>query len=87
MPENVTAALYGLRNRQVCFELKVDNAALNGNFMETMEQLLSETLQRMMDRSIPFGQPINTKVKPCHFCDFKAICANTEAGAKLADDR
>ena len=86
-PDNVTAALFGLRNQQVCCELKVENESLNNDFMGTMDRFLSTTLQSMMDRSIPFGQPLDTKVKPCHFCDFKAICANTEAGAELADDR
>ena len=86
-PDNVTAALFGLRNRQVCFELGVENESLNDDFMGTMDGYLTTILQSMMDRSIPFGQPVDTKVKPCHFCDFKAICANTEAGAKLADDR
>lgn len=85
--KNVTAALFGLRNRQVCFELKVDNAELNDDFIGTMEQMLTETLRTLLDRSLPYSQPIDTKVKPCHFCDFKEICANTEAGARLADDR
>lgn len=86
-PENVIAALFGLRNKQVRFELKVDNADLNEDFIGTMERMLSETLRSMLDRSLPFSQPVDAKVKPCHFCDFKEICANTEAGARLADDR
>ena len=86
-PDAVTAALFGLRNQQVCFELKVDNKALNDDFMGVMEQMLTETLQTMMDRSIPFSQPDDTKVIPCHFCDFKEICVNTEVGSRLANDR
>ena len=86
-PNNVTAALFGLRNRQVCFELKVEYPPLEEDFMATMEQLLAEALRSLMDRSKPYSQPVDTKVKPCHFCDFKAICANTEAGARLANDR
>ncbi len=86
-PENVTAALFGLRNRQVCFELKVDYSPLNEVFMGTMEQMLSGLLQSLLDRSIPFSQPTDTKIKPCHFCDFKAICANTAAGGLQANDR
>ena len=85
-PENVTAAIFGLRNRQVRFELKVDYGPLNDDFMGTMESFLTATLHSLLDRSLPFSQPLDTKVKPCHFCNFKAICANTEAGALLADD-
>ena len=85
--ENVNAAIFGLRNRQVCFELKVEYEPLNSDFMGTMERLLTTTLREMLDRSVSFSQPTDTKVKPCHFCNFKAICANTEAGALLADDR
>ena len=86
-PEHVTAAIFGLRNRQVCFELKVEYGPLNDDFMGTMGSLLTATLHSLLDRSLPFSQPLDTKVKPCHFCNFKAICANTEAGALLADDR
>ena len=85
-PENVTAAIFGLRNRQVCFELKVDYAPLKEDFMGTMEQLLTSILQTLLDRSLPFSQPTDNKIKPCHFCDFKAICANTAAGALQEDD-
>lgn len=85
--ENVRAAIFGLRNRQVCFELKVEYEPLNKDFMGTMEELLTTTLRSLLDRSEPFGQPTDTRVKPCHFCNFKAICANTEAGALLAGDR
>ena len=82
----VIAAIFGLRNRQVRFELKVDYGPLNDDFMGTMESFLTATLHSLLDRSLPFSQPLDTKVKPCHFCNFKAICANTEAGALLADD-
>ena len=86
-PEHITAALFGLRNKQVCFELMIDYEPLNSDFIRTMDQLLMDALRSMMDCSVPYSQPVDTKVKPCHFCDFKAICANTEAGSKLADDR
>ena len=85
-PGKVTAALFGLRNRQVCFKLLVEDEALNQNFMDTMEELLKQELRSMLDRSKPFTQATDKKFKPCHFCDFKAICANTEAGALLAGD-
>lgn len=86
-PETVTAALFGLKNQRVCFELKVDLPELNNDFMGTMDQLLTGAIADLLDRSKPFAQPTDTKVKPCHFCDFKRICANTATGAKLASDR
>ena len=86
-PETVTAALFGLKNQRVCYELKVDLPELNDNFMGTMDQLLTSAIADLLDRSKPFAQPTDTKVKPCHFCDFKRICANTATGAKLASDR
>lgn len=84
-PENVTAAIFGLRSHRVCFELKVEHEALGSDFMGTMEEWLTSTLRSILDRSNPFSQPADNKVKPCHFCDFKAICANTEAGALQED--
>ena len=86
-PETVTAALFGLKNQRVCYELKVDLPELNDDFMGTMDQLLTSAIADLLDRSKPFAQPTDTKVKPCHFCDFKRICANTATGAKLASDR
>ena len=86
-PEKVTAALFGLKNQRVCYELKVDLPELNDDFMGTMDQLLTGAIADLLDRSKPFTQPTDTKVKPCHFCDFKRICANTATGAKLASDR
>ena len=86
-PETVTAALFGLKNQRVCYELKVDLPELNNDFMGTMDQLLTSAIADLLDRSKPFAQPTDTKVKPCHFCDFKRICANTATGAKLASDR
>ena len=83
---NVSAAIFGLRSRQVCFELEVENEALNQDFISTMEELLATAFRSLMDRSEPFSQPTDKKIKPCRFCDFKTICANTEAGALLADD-
>ena len=83
----VTAALFGLKNQRVCFDLKIEHPDLNNDFMATMDKLLSEILASLLDPSQPFGQPKDTKVKPCHFCDFKDICANTATGAQLADDR
>ena len=83
----VTAALFGLKQRQVSLDLKVENEALNNDFVATMETLLKEVLSSMMDRSVHFVQPVATNDTPCHFCDFKDICVSTLAGAKLEDDR
>lgn len=86
-PEQVTAALFGLKNQRVVFELKVENQDLIDHFMSTMEALLGELLSTMMDPAVPFSQPDDPKMKPCHFCDFKDICANTATGSSLVDDR
>ena len=86
-PDTVIAALFGLKNRQVCFPLKVEHQGLNDNFTTVMEDLLGEVLASMTNREVPFSQPVDTLVKPCHFCDFKKICANTVTGALLADGR
>ena len=83
----VTAALFGLKNQRVCFDLKIEHPDLKDHFMETIERLLSEVLASMLDPNQPFAQPKDTKVKPCHLCDFKGICSNTATGARLADDR
>ena len=86
-PENVTASLFGLKNQHLRFDLKVENAALNEDFVATMEAFLTDLLSSMMDTGTSFSQPQDAKVKPCHFCDFKTICANTATGAKLVSDR
>lgn len=86
-PDQVTAALFGLKNQRICFDLKVDFPDLNSDFMGTMDQLLCEVIANLLDPAQPFTQPSDPKVKPCHFCDFKRICANTATGARLADDR
>lgn len=86
-PDQVTAALFGLKNQRICFDLKVEHPDLNDDFVGTMDRILSEVLSDLLDRSQPFTQPKDAKVKPCHFCDFKRICANTATGAQLADDR
>ena len=86
-PEMVNAALFGLKHQRICFDLKIDNPDLNNDFIATMDRLLSEVLASLLDPNQPFTQPKNTKVKPCHFCDFKDVCANTATGARLADDR
>ena len=86
-PEQVTAALFGLKNQRLVFELKVENQDLIDHFMPTMEALLGELLSTMMDPAVPFSQPDDPKMKPCHFCDFKDICANTATGSSLVDDR
>ena len=86
-PESVTAALFGLKNQRICFDLKIEHPDLNEHFVDTMEQLLTSVLADLLDPNQPFAQPKSTKVKPCHFCDFKDICANTATGAQLADDR
>lgn len=86
-PKEVTAALFGLKNQELCFDLNVELQELNDDFMGYMEALLTDTLAAMMDRSEPFKQPRDTKVKPCHFCPAKAICSHTAIGSRLADDR
>lgn len=86
-PDRVTAALFALRSSQVRFDLNIEYEPLKEHFIETMEGFLREVLHAMMDRNQPFTQPTDTLVKPCHFCDFKALCANTEAGERLANDR
>ena len=86
-PEMVTAALFGLKNQRICFDLKIDNPDLNEHFVDAMDQLLTNVLATLLDPNQPFAQPKDAKVKPCHFCDFKDICSNTATGARLADDR
>lgn len=86
-PKDVTAALFGLKNQDVCFDLNVEHQPLNDDFMGFMEALLTDTLAGMMDQSVPFAQPSDTKVKPCHFCPAKAICAHSVTGSRLANDR
>jgi CRISPR/Cas system-associated exonuclease Cas4 (RecB family) len=86
-PEMVTAALFGLKNQKVCFDLKVEHCELNEDFIQTMESILTEVITSMLDDSTPFTQPKDTNVKPCHFCDFKGICSNTATGSQLAGDR
>ena len=86
-PETVTAALFGLKNQRICFDLKIEHPELANNFTATMDQLLNQVLTDLLDPNQPFTQPKNTKVKPCHFCDFKGICANTATGEQLANDR
>lgn len=86
-PEMVTAALFGLKNQKVCYDLKVEYQELNDNFIQTMESILTEVIKSMLDYSTPFSQPGDINIKPCHFCDFKNICANTAKGSQLAGDR
>lgn len=86
-PEEVTAALFGLKNQRVCFDLMVDYPELNNDFVATMDQLLTDVLTRMLDRCQPFTQSDNPKAKPCRHCDFKNICANTAIAAQQGDDR
>jgi len=86
-PEMVNAALFGLKHQRICFDLKIDNPDLSNDFIATMDKLLSEVLASLLDPNQPFTQPKDAKVKPCHFCDFKDVCANTATGARLADDR
>lgn len=86
-PETVTAALFGLKNQRICFDLKIEHPDLANNFVTTMDQLLIQALTGLLDPNQPFTQPQGTKVKPCHFCDFKGICSNTVTGAQLADGR
>ena len=86
-PGQVNAALFGLKNQRIYFPLQIENEALSKEFVTTMETYLYDILTTMMDRSMDYSQPCDTKIKPCHFCDFKRICANTATGAQLANDR
>ena len=86
-PGMVTAALFGLKNQKVCFDLKVEHQGLNEDFVQTMEAILTEVITSMLDETTSFSQPQDTKASPCHFCDFNSICANTATGAKLAGGR
>ena len=85
-PDQVTAAIYGLRYEQMVFNLKVDNQELEEDFMNTMEDLLGELLVEMMDLSTPYQQTTDKKNKPCRYCDFKNLCVNTAKGELQEDD-
>lgn len=82
----VTASLFGLRQKQVCLELNVENDSLNNAFVDTMEALLKEVLSSLMDRTKHFEQPDATSKRPCKYCDYNGICVSTLTGARLEDD-
>ena len=84
-PEQVTATLFALRSKQVQFDLKILNEALNEDFIGEMERLLSKAISEMTDSSIPFKQTDNTN--SCKYCDFKNLCINSSIGGRLANDR
>lgn len=86
-PNTVTAALYGLRQKQVCLDLKVDYEPLQSRFVDTMEALLTEVYRSLMDPTVHFVQPDSANNRPCRFCEFKGICVHTSAGARLEDGR
>ena len=86
-PDAVSASLFGLRQRQVALDLRIDYPALNEDFIATMDRLLVELLASMMDRSLAFEQPNAGSDKPCRYCEFKDICVSTAAGASLEDGR
>lgn len=85
-PNTVTSAIFGLRYKNVVFDLKVDDQELNEHFMDAMEGLLTKFLEKMIDTKIPYGQTEKDKDKPCRFCDYKNICVNTAKGALQEDD-
>lgn len=78
-PQEVTACLFALRNQRICFDLQIGNEALNNNFVEEMERILTGIITSMTDPSTPFAQPDSSK--SCGYCEFKVICANTAIGS------
>lgn len=86
-PDDVTAALFGLKNQQVVFDLKVLNTDLNEHFMEVMEAYLTGILSEMIDPEKPFSQPEEGRIKSCDYCDFKVICTNIGPDTEPADGR
>lgn len=86
-PDQVTASLFGLKNQRVSFELKIEHPDLQNDFIGTMEGWLTECLSSMIDPSIPFGQTLDPKAKPCGICDFKVICSHSAIAPRLANDR
>ncbi|MBR4390971.1 MAG: PD-(D/E)XK nuclease family protein [Bacteroidales bacterium] len=87
MPEQVSAALFCLRKKQVVFELRIDDQSLTQQFMETMEGYLEDILTRLMDPTVPFGQTEDPQASPCRLCDFKELCVNSATIAQRAGDR
>lgn len=86
-PEQVTAALFGLKNKQVSFELRIENPDFQSDFIGTMESMLVDCLASMMDPTIPFDQTKDPKAKPCGICDFKNVCLHSAIGSRQANDR
>ena len=86
-PDLVTASLYALRQKQVCIDLKVEYEPLQHRFVDTMETLLKDVFRSLMDPSEHFVQPDSDSRRPCRNCEFKGICVNTLAGARLEDGR
>ena len=86
-PNNVTAAIFGLRYEQVIFDLTIEDQALQEHFMETMDQLLAELLPDLIDEEALYHQTIDPDKKPCSICDFDGICVNTSRGAQQEDGR
>ena len=78
-PKEVTACLFALLNQRVCYELQIENEALNNNFIGEMDRILTEIITTMTDPTTPFAQPDSSKA--CHYCDFKVICSNTAIGS------
>lgn len=86
-PDTVSAAIFGLRYQQVVFELKVEDDALNAHFMETMDGLLTDLFEEMINTDVPYRQTEDLKNKPCRYCEYKTLCVNTAKGPLQEDDR
>lgn len=84
-PQEVTASVFALRTQRIRFDLQVNNAALNEDFVGEMERILCSVIADMTNPNIPFDQPETSH--SCSFCDFSDICAHSEAGSRLVNDR
>ena len=71
--KKITASLIGLTGHTNPYhDLKVFDEQFNSDFIGTMENLLTDFLQEILNPEIPFGQTANQK--NCIICDFKDIC-------------
>ena len=71
-PDDIDAAIFGLRYNKILFQLRVEHEPLTSAFISTMEQWLTELFAEMLDEKKPFVQCENEK--PCRNCDFKKLC-------------
>ena len=75
-PEEVTAAIHGLKYKNIAFNLTFEESESpylgNATFINDMEVLLKAVVGEMLDPSIPFVQAEDDK--KCSYCEFKLIC-------------